>query len=148
MDWMIEKAVETGVSKITFIKCKHSERDKMNMDRCYKIAISAMKQSKQYWLPEIEDIQPFQKVVEKNTADLKLIAWCNADRKAILRSYITNATQSIVALIGPEGDFDADEIHLAEKNGFQYLYLTPSTLRTETAALYISMAVGAIAQQI
>ena len=46
MDWMLEKCTEIGVSEITFIETENSERNKINMERCEKILIQSIKQSK------------------------------------------------------------------------------------------------------
>jgi 16S rRNA (uracil1498-N3)-methyltransferase len=53
MEWFIEKAVELGLTKVTFLMAKNNERNLINIERLEKIAISAMKQSKRYYLPEI-----------------------------------------------------------------------------------------------
>ena len=45
--------------------------------------------------------------------------------------------ESLIALIGPEGDFHSDELKLAMENGFKPTSLGPSRLRTETAALTV-----------
>ena len=45
MEWLIEKAIEIGVDKITLIKCAHSERKHIKAERLQKIMLSAMKQS-------------------------------------------------------------------------------------------------------
>ena len=50
MEWMVEKCVEIGIEKISFLLCKTSERKSINMERLEKIAVSAMKQSQQTWL--------------------------------------------------------------------------------------------------
>lgn len=41
----------------------------------------------------------------------------------------------IKILIGPEGDFSAEEVNLAMQNGFIPVHLGASRLRTETAAV-------------
>ncbi len=41
----------------------------------------------------------------------------------------------ITVLIGTEGDFSADELHMAMEHGYIPVHLGPSRLRTETAAL-------------
>ena len=41
-----------------------------------------------------------------------------------------------VVLIGPEGDFSAEEISLAIESGFMPVSFGTARLRTETAALY------------
>jgi 16S rRNA (uracil1498-N3)-methyltransferase len=48
MEWMLEKCIEIGVDEISFIITANSERDKINLERCEKIAIAAIKQSKQF----------------------------------------------------------------------------------------------------
>lgn len=53
MEWLVEKAVEMGIVSITFVHCEHSERTNLRLDRIEKIAIAALKQSQQYWLPKI-----------------------------------------------------------------------------------------------
>ena len=42
-------------------------------------------------------------------------------------------------LIGPEGDFSEEEIHLALENGYKPITLGDNRLRTETAGLYACM---------
>ncbi|MFN9111134.1 MAG: RsmE family RNA methyltransferase, partial [Bacteroidota bacterium] len=42
-------------------------------------------------------------------------------------------------LIGPEGDFTADEIELALENNYLPVHLGSNRLRTETAGLYACM---------
>ena len=151
MEWFIEKAVEVGIDQISFIKCSTSERTKVNMERCRKVAVSAMKQSKQFWLPEINDIRKYDEVVKKfRNGDLKLIASCGADISQTLHHFVTQSLnlpvkqsthQHITILIGPEGDFTKQEVELAVSNGFQPASFGENRLRTETAALYACMAI-------
>ncbi len=149
LEWFIEKATEAGIDKITFIETTNSERSKVNMERCKKIAISAMKQSKQWWLPEIVapvKLESVLKSLETNT--LKLIGWCNSDKSITLSSQVLKNAETIVdILIGPEGDFTPQEIEQAQKSGFIPVSLGANILRTETAALYACMAVKAIRER-
>ena len=46
-----------------------------------------------------------------------------------------NKKESILILIGPEGDFDSSEIEMAKENGFKPVTLGNKRLRTETAAI-------------
>jgi 16S rRNA (uracil1498-N3)-methyltransferase len=55
-EWFIEKATEIGIDKFTPIYSNFSERKDIKTERLKKIAISAIKQSQQASLPEI-DIQ-------------------------------------------------------------------------------------------
>ena len=51
----------------------------------------------------------------------------------LLRNWFPN--QKLVVLIGPEGDFTAEEVLAAENAGFTPIHLGQSRLRTETAGL-------------
>jgi len=73
MEWLMEKATEIGLSKLTFLKCDHNERSQLKLDRLEKIAISAMKQSKRYYLPEICELVAFHalcKHIQMATLDI------------------------------------------------------------------------------
>jgi 16S rRNA (uracil1498-N3)-methyltransferase len=142
IEWFIEKSVECGINAISFIETKHSERIKVNMERCQKIAVSAMKQSQQWHLPTINPIRPFSEFVKQHMATKKLIAWCNASSNEGLAKHLSQTDSTI--LIGPEGDFTSEEITLAEQYGYTPLSLGKSILRTETAALFCCMSMKTI----
>ena len=44
-EWFLEKATEIGINAITPVICSRSERKKINLERCNKIIITAIKQS-------------------------------------------------------------------------------------------------------
>ena len=45
IEWMLEKIVEIGVYRVTFLICENSIRKTVNLKRLHKIALSAMKQT-------------------------------------------------------------------------------------------------------
>ena len=132
-EWFVEKAVEIGIEKITFIQCKHSERKVINIERIQKVAINAMKQSGQAWLPSAEGIVDFNAVVTAKEKE-KFIAYVDSNNPLHLKDAYTKNSDYIV-LIGPEGDFSQQELELAQHNGFKKVSLGANRLRTETAAL-------------
>ena len=135
MEWMVEKAIELGIGSITFLQCEHSERTNLRLDRIEKIAIAALKQSGQYWLPQIIAPIPFKKYLEQIKSDENsYIAFCSEGEKNEFGSKPIKNNCNI--LIGPEGDFSEIEIELALAKGFQPVSLGISRLRTETAAVY------------
>lgn len=147
MDWLMEKATEAGVDEIRFIETKHSERVKVNMERFQKIAVSAMKQSKQWWLPQLFAPVKLTELLKTPTRDgLKMIAWCEENQQSISAHLLKHQSENIQVqcLIGPEGDFSQEEISLAKNAGFVPVSLGQTILRTETAALYACMATKAI----
>lgn len=145
IEWLIEKATEIGLSSISFIETENSERAKVNLERCEKIAISAMKQSKQWFLPAIHSIRPLKDVLKNVQTSQKFIAWCEHPQTELLSNHLTAINQrDITILIGPEGDFTASEIQQALAHQFVPVSLGQSILRTETAALYACMSVKTI----
>lgn len=138
IEWMLEKAVECGIDAITFIETDHSEKHRINMSRLERIAISALKQSGRYYLPEIQSLQKL--------SDVKLesgffFAHCADGNKLTLKDYFANETiqGKFQVLVGPEGDFSTTEIQGFYNNGGRGLSLGTGRLRTETAGLYIAM---------
>lgn len=136
MDWMLEKCTEIGVTEITFIETENSERNKVNLERCEKILIQSIKQSKQYWLPKLNDLVLFKHFLNNtNLTDFNCImAWCNENQTAI--NQIFKVQKPNLILIGPEGDFTAQEAELATQKNFKSVTFGNNILRTETAAVY------------
>jgi 16S rRNA (uracil1498-N3)-methyltransferase len=133
-EWFAEKAVETGIDKIIFLKTRYSERKEIKTGRIHKILVSAMKQSVKAVLPGLQEITDFHSFVQQDFEGQKFIAHCYPGEKVLLsKAYHTG--ENVRILIGPEGDFSEDEIAWALANGFQAISLGESRLRTETAAL-------------
>jgi 16S rRNA (uracil1498-N3)-methyltransferase len=133
MEWFVEKAVEIGIDKISLIECKNSERSYLKTGRLTKVAISAMKQSLKATLPEIEEAIPVDRLI-KSAEGEKFIACVDPANPVHLKEAARPGRQYVV-LIGPEGDFTADELATATYNGFIKVSLGGSRLRTETAGL-------------
>lgn len=133
MEWLVEKATEIGVSSITMMRCEHSERKTVNHDRLLKMAVSAMKQSQQSFLPEVHDITPFEEIIEQNFGQ-KFIAFVDHSNPDHLKNLVAPGVKYAL-LIGPEGDFTKSEVDRAMENNWKKVSLGPTRLRTETAAL-------------
>ena len=148
MEWLVEKATEIGVDRISFLDCRYSERRVIKTERLSKIAVAAMKQSHKFYLPQIDDMQPFDTFVKASRSGLRFIAHCYDDAdlllpdgtkpmllKALRNKIVDSDAATFTVLVGPEGDFSADEVLEALSSGFTPVSLGPSRLRTETAAL-------------
>lgn len=135
MEWLVEKAVEIGAEKISFIICDHSERKKVDAARLMRIAVSALKQSNTAYLPVIEQIflKDFFRKYDKGR---KLIASCESDTSLQLAELSFQKDEEVIVLIGPEGDFSSEELRLASECGYAEVKLGSRRLRTETAALF------------
>lgn len=134
LEWFLEKATEIGIDEITPIICKNSERKTVKSERLIKIMISAMKQSLDYYLPKLNNPVNFNDFVQISSSCKKFIAHCENSKKSSFFGSI-NKKESILILIGPEGDFDSSEIEMAKENGFKAVTLGEKRLRTETAAI-------------
>ena len=134
MEWFVEKAVEVGVERISFLRCARSERRELKLERLEKIAISALKQSGQVWLPQLDSLQDFGTFVAGVDPATTFIAHLEAGERTAL-AQVAGAGLGCCVLIGPEGDFSPQEIELALGRGIRPVTLGASRLRTETAAL-------------
>ncbi len=150
-EWFAEKATEIGVDELAFLNCKFSERKVMRTVRLDKIIVSAMKQSRKPWKPQLSPMTSFKDFVKNSRPGMKFIAHCYNEIESVdLFSTINEHKQeadNITVLIGPEGDFSIDEVRLAMENGYIPVSLGKSRLRTETAALYAAMAAQLICRK-
>ena len=142
MDWMLEKCTEIGIHEISFIETENSERNKVNVERCKKILIQSIKQSKQFWLPKLNNIVSLKQFLTNHTLSNAncLMAWCN--EHALKLNETLNYSNPTIVLIGPEGDFTENEVKMAQQNNFKTISLGNSILRTETAAVYVASLVN------
>jgi 16S rRNA (uracil1498-N3)-methyltransferase len=158
MDWVIEKAVETGASRITPLQCERSviklhrssaaERAQKRLIHWRAITQAACEQCERTVLPQVEPIQAIEDYLSKAADDrlkgaLKLIL-CTGDHLSLAKTIAPLATQDVILLIGPEGGFTPEEIALALKAGFQAVSLGKRILRTETAGIAAISTIHAI----
>lgn len=134
MEWLVEKAVEVGIERLTFLRCAHSERRDLKLERLEKIAVSALKQSGQAYLPQLDELIDFEEFLTEIDPATTFIAHLEAGERKALAQVVATAPRCCV-LIGPEGDFSPAEIELALQLGVRPVTLGASRLRTETAAL-------------
>ena len=142
MEWLVEKAVELGVERISFIICDHSERRKIDLDRMRRIAIAALKQSQTAWLPALQVIAFSDFVHQNDMPARRYVAWCDDQNTAQLVDE-TWHDEEVLLLIGPEGDFSTEEINLCKSLDYKEIKLGSRRLRTETAALYGCFTIAA-----
>lgn len=140
-EWFLEKATEIGVDHITPLLCERSERKVVKNDRLEKILIAAMKQSVQYHLPVLDELQKYADFIKKPFEGQRFIAHCLPDEKLSFKASLSQV-KTIQILIGPEGDFSEHEIELALKQNFRPITLGNTRLRTETAGIVATHTVN------
>lgn len=144
IEWVVEKATEMGIDRIVPLLCCNSERKVLKTERLYKILVAAMKQSLKAQLPQLDELTPIEEFIAETSDAQRFIAYCDEslprnERKSLAQ--VCDPNRDAVVMIGPEGDFDPQEVDAALKAGFVPVTLGESRLRTETAAL---MAVATI----
>lgn len=140
IEWFLEKATEMGIDEITPIICEHSERDIVKNERLEKVIVSALKQSLKAYMPKLNEATKFKDLVKKSSETNKFIGFCAGDERYKIKD-IYKENESVLLLIGPEGDFSEKEVLLAKENGFKVITMGEARLRTETAALYALLSI-------
>tara|TARA_R110000787_G_scaffold13505_3_gene42440 strand:- start:4271 stop:5011 length:741 start_codon:yes stop_codon:yes gene_type:complete len=141
MDWVVQKAVELGVSSIIPLSSERCEV-KLHGDRATKktrhwqdIARSACEQSGQNRVPPIGMTINFAAALQL-TAAWRIILDPYAPTSLVSEMLAHNGSpHSVLAFSGPEGGFTAEEINRAREHHVVPVALGPRTLRTETAPL-------------
>ena len=134
IEWMIEKVVEIGVERITFLICQNSIRKTVNLSRLNKIALSAMKQTQNTFLPLIDQCISFEESFSLIKSKEKYIAHLNKKDNLFLGNAIKSNNNKAI-FIGPEGDFDKNEVEYSLKQNCIEVSLGSSRLRTETSGI-------------
>lgn len=155
IEWFVEKATEIGIDRITLLRCDHSERKEVKLERLQRIMIAAAKQSLRTTFPVISEMTPCADFL-RTQAEAQggvgcYIAHCAegyapTEGRYYLADNLRAAENSTLQpstfqplettiLIGPEGDFSPAEIETAKAAGWIPVSLGPTRLRTETAAL-------------
>lgn len=148
-DSIIQKATELGVSRIVPLLSERvvtqidDENEASKLEHWRTIAVEAVKQCGQRWLPQITETATPSEVLKHLPGDeLNLIAslqpgsrhprfWFDEFR---MREGRGPASASV--WVGPEGDFTAAEIEAVIASGARPISLGPLVLRCETAATF------------
>ncbi len=135
-EWFLEKATEIGIGEIVPLICKRTEKNHFREDRMKTILVSALIQSRQVWLPELQSPVKYSGFLKNSDQySKKFIAHCLDDKKKSPKEFTNDPLSSKVILIGPEGDFTPEEIAEAISENFIPVTLGENRLRTETAAI-------------
>jgi 16S rRNA (uracil1498-N3)-methyltransferase len=130
-EYALEKAVETGVTRIIPIAAARSNaKDAGRRERWQKIIIEAAKQSKRYHLPALDEPRSFENALAIEARTKIVFAERNGGP---LKPAISGSP--VLYLVGPEGGWTEEELNLAEQQGFSLVGLGPSILKSETAAV-------------
>ena len=115
-DFLVEKVSELGVKEIIPLQTERTIPPHAKVDRWQKLALAAMKQSGRSYLPTVRELMSFDTLLaEGQRFDRKYIAHEIPMEKKLGAS--SEAHQTVLALIGPEGGFSGEEIGRATAAG-------------------------------
>src|SRR2546427_6427257 len=149
MELIVQKAVEIGAAEIAPIISNRTivrvdlETAAQKQAKWQQIAIEAAKQCGQNWLPRVHLPRGLGEFFATSaTSDLHLVGSLQPGAhhlKRILADYSSqhrHLPESVLMLIGPEGDFTPAELSLDRRHECYPITLGPIILRVETAAIY------------
>lgn len=135
--WLVEKLTELGVDRLVPLATVRgvAEATPAAVERLSRGVIEACKQCGRDALMQIGGPKSVAEVVGDAESDMVLLV---ADRDGVPLEEIATEGNSVVALIGPEGGFTADELATVEAAGGRRVSLGPHVLRVETAAIALA----------
>ena len=146
MDWIIQKAVELGVSWVQPVVCERSvvriagERAERRAAHWKRVAIAACEQSGRNVVPEVRAVVPFTTWI---ATAAQASRWMLLPHAPALTAHAP-PQGPIELVVGPEGGFSDRELDLAQTTGCESVSLGPRVLRTETAPLAALAAMHAL----
>jgi 16S rRNA (uracil1498-N3)-methyltransferase len=152
LDYMAQKAVEMGASRLQPVLTRHGQVARVNLERLRANAIEAAEQCGILALPDIGSPLPLERMIQERDAS-RLLVFCDEEAEvtdpiaALKLARIAGGGGAIplAVLIGPEGGFAADErAALLKSPNTVRLALGPRILRADTAAVAALALVGAV----
>jgi 16S rRNA (uracil1498-N3)-methyltransferase len=147
LDYMVQKAVEMGASRLQPVLTRHTQVARVNLERMQANAVEAAEQCGILTLPTITPPLGLAAALAARDPQ-RLLVFCDegAEVKDPVATLTTPARGGPLAvLVGPEGGFADDErtALLAQPNTVR-LSLGPRILRADTAAVAALALVGAV----
>lgn len=153
MDWLVEKAVELGVTRIAPLVTTRgvvrlsAERASRRLAHWEGIVRAACEQCGRNRIPQVQAPCELPKWIEASAAcpDPGALRLMLSPRASIAFDALPSAAPGgdITLLIGPEGGLSPEEEATALAHGFTALSLGPRILRTETAGVAVLAALAA-----
>jgi len=147
---IIEKCTELGVTEIIPLMTKRTEvkyegaKAATKAKRFQAVAVNAAKQCKRRTIPHIHPVTKFTDAVEQMDTRHAAFIPCLGEKRVQFADALHSAYNSsaVVFFIGPEGDFTAEEVALAKKQGCVPVSLGPTVLKVDTAAISVVASIN------
>jgi len=147
MDFVMQKAVELGVSEITPLITEHGvvqlrgERGGKRLDHWRRVIVSACEQCGRNRIPQLNDLCSLGDWLHQRAAGTAVLL---DHRSTLTIPQLPPPPGDITLLVGAEGGLSDTERHSALEHGLIGVRLGPRVLRTETAPLAALAAIQAL----
>jgi 16S rRNA (uracil1498-N3)-methyltransferase len=139
LDYMVQKAVELGVSCLVPVITQHVQVTRVNLERMRANVIEAAEQCGILHLADVASPLTFAQMMTSRDSE-RLLVFCDEDAEVkdpvvALTAQRTSAIRPLAVLVGPEGGFSDEERAAALRlPNVVRLALGPRILRADTAA--------------
>ena len=136
MDWMIQKAVELGATRIQPVTTRRcvlrldTERVVKRVAHWQSVVVAACEQSGRNRVPAVLAVCDLTQALAAAQHTFKIAL---TPSHGIALNKVQTPSQAFTLFVGPEGGFDADEINAMRQTQCCFVTLGPRVLRTETA---------------
>ena len=138
LDYMVQKAVEMGASRLAPVLTRHGQVARVNVARMRANAIEAVEQCGILTLPQIDEAETLPRVLAAREPS-RCLVFCDEDAEVddpLAALAAVPARSPLAVLVGPEGGFADDErAALLKLPNIVRLALGPRILRADTAAV-------------
>ncbi|MDQ7080469.1 MAG: 16S rRNA (uracil(1498)-N(3))-methyltransferase [Paracoccaceae bacterium] len=134
-DFIVEKAAEMGVARILPVQTRHTNSERIRLDRLQAHAIEAAEQCGGTYVPPVLPLRPLAQVLDDWPEDRRLM-FCDETLVGARAALSAENSGKWAILIGPEGGFSEDErARLRNMGQAVAVSLGPRILRADTAAV-------------
>jgi 16S rRNA (uracil1498-N3)-methyltransferase len=146
LDYMVQKAVEMGVSRLQPVLTRHGQVARVNMQRLRSNAVEAAEQCGILSLPDIGEPATLARLLDEREP-ARLLVFCDEGAEVTdpIAALAGRPRSPLAVLVGPEGGFaDQERASLLQEPNVVRLSLGPRILRADTAAVAALAVVQAV----
>lgn len=146
LDYLVQKAVEMGASRLEPIITRHTQVARVNLERMRANVIEAAQQCGILAVPDVVEPRGFEAALGDTD---RLLVFCDEDAEVkdpvAALAAVRRREQPLAVLVGPEGGFAEEERHaLLKRPNVVRIALGPRILRADTAAVAALAVVQAV----
>ncbi len=149
MDWVIEKAVELGASRLVPVAAQRSvlqltgERLQKRVQHWNRVAQAASEQCGRNRLMKVDVPLTLRDYLQQHGGEQTSL-FCHPGSDTTLNQAMASAPNRVTLLVGPEGGWSLEEQALVERYALTPIRFGKRVLRTESAGLALIAAISAL----